>query len=312
MPAPGVLGRSSNRTLGLVAVAIPTCVWATGSVIVKWSTLSGLHFAMFRLWAGAVISCAALLVTRRRLSWSTIRTCAFGGVLFATDIALHFSAVKRTSVANVAVIGSLAPVVIAIVSTRLLHEKVARRDAVLAAIAFAGVLVVAIGTSDDAGASLAGDVLAVLNIGTWTSYWFFSRHARATTGPIEYFACVMLAGALFMTPVAIWIDGVPTMPAAGDLVAVIAVAAFPGFIGHSLVIWSHAHVESWRAALITQATPVIATLLAFVFLGEPIAPIVIVGGAVVLSCTGAVIVHAARREASVADAVADAAVESPG
>jgi drug/metabolite transporter (DMT)-like permease len=79
-------------------------------------------------------------------------------------------------------------------------------------------------------------------------------------------------------------------------------------VGHSLVIWSHAHVESWRAALITQATPVIATLLAYAFLDEPIEPIVAVGGAVVVSCTAAVIVHAARREAT----IADAAVESPG
>ena len=63
-----------------------------------------------------------------------------------------------------------------------------------------------------------------------------------------------------MTPVAIWLDGVPTVPAARDLLAVFAVAALPGFIGHSLVIWSHAHVESWRSALITQATPVITTV----------------------------------------------------
>ncbi|MEX0983527.1 MAG: DMT family transporter [Actinomycetota bacterium] len=308
MPVPGVLARSSNRTLGTLAVAVATCVWATGSVIVKWSSITGLHFAMFRLWSGAVISCLALLITRRRLPWATFRACALGGVLFATDIALHFSAVKRTSIANVAVIGSLAPVVIAIASARLLHEKVPRHDAVLAGVAFVGVLAVAIGTSNDAGASLGGDVLAVINIVSWSSYWFFSRRARAQTGPIEYFACVMLAGAAFITPVALIFGGVPAVPSARDVFAVVTVAALPGFVGHSLVIWSHAHVESWRSALITQATPVIATLLAFAFLHEPISPIVAVGGGVVIACTAAVIVHAARREAS----VADVAVESPG
>jgi drug/metabolite transporter (DMT)-like permease len=309
MAAPGVLARSSNRSLGLVAVSVATCVWATGSVIVKWSSLSGITFAMWRLWAGAAISGLALLATRRRVPWATFRACALGGVLFATDISLHFSAVKRTSVANVAVIGALAPVVIAIVSARLLHERVARRDAILAGVAFAGVLVVAIGSSDAEGASLAGDLIAVVNIGSWTAYWFFSRRARARTGPIEYFACVMIAGAIAITPVAVLTaGGFPAIPATSDLLAVVAVAAFPGFIGHSLVIWSHAHVESWRAALITQATPVIATLLAFAFLDEPITPIVAAGGVVVVSCTAAVIVHAARREA----AVADVAVETPG
>jgi drug/metabolite transporter (DMT)-like permease len=308
MPAPGVLARSSDRTLGIVAVAVATCIWATGSVIVKGSSLSGLHFAMFRLWAGAAISVGALLVLRKRLPWATFKACALGGVIFATDIALHFSALKRTSVANVAVIGALAPVVIAIVSAKLLHERIARRDVILAAVAFSGVVVVALGTADDTGASLAGDALAVINIGSWVCYWFFSRRARETIGPIEYFACVMLAGAVFMTPVATIVAGAPPSLTADDMIAVFAVAAFPGFIGHSLVIWSHAHVESWLAALITQATPVIATLLAFVFLDEPIPVIVAVGGGVVIACTASVIVRAARREAT----VADVAVESPG
>ena len=309
MASTGVRAPSPHRTLGIVAVTVATCVWATGSVIVKWSSLSGIGFAMFRLWAGAAISCLALLVARRRLPWVTFRACAFGGVLFATDIALHFSALKRTSVANVAVIGALAPVVIAIVSARLLHERVARRDALLAGVAFAGVVVVANRSSDAEGASLLGDLLAVLNIASWTAYWFFSRRARERTGPLEYFASVMIAGAVFMTPIAFVAGGgFPAWPGPSDLLAVITVAALPGFVGHSLVIWSHAHVESWRAALITQATPVISTILAAVFLGEPITAIVAAGGAVVIACTGAVIVHASRREA----AIVDAAVETPG
>ena len=118
----------------------------------------------------------------------------------------------------------------------------------------------------------------------------------------------MVAGALFLTPVAMGLEGVPSMPSGADLAAVRAVALFPGFLGHSLVIWSHAHVESWRSALITQATPLIATILAFVFLDEPIPAVVAIGGALVVSCTAAVIVHAARREPD----VVEASVESPG
>ena len=53
---------------------------------------------------------------------------------------------KLTNVANVAVIGALAPVVIALLSSRLLHERIARRDAVLAGCAFLGVVTVAVGS----------------------------------------------------------------------------------------------------------------------------------------------------------------------
>ena len=100
----------SARRVGVVAVWVATFAWAWGYVLVKWSGLNGLHFAMFRLWTGAAISCIALLGTRRRLTGAAFRACALGGVFFAADIGLGFSAIKRTTITDVAVIGALAPV----------------------------------------------------------------------------------------------------------------------------------------------------------------------------------------------------------
>src|SRR5881397_1764527 len=188
------------RRLGIAAVWVATFAWAWGYILVKWSTLDGLHFAMFRLWAGAVISCAALLVTGRRLSRAVFRACALGGVFFAADIGLGFTAIKHTTIADVAVIGALAPVAIVIVSARRLHERISVRDAVLVAVSFAGVVVVAVGSSGLPSWSPFGDLLAVCGIATWSAYWFFSRHVRERVDPIVYFACVMLAAALVMTP----------------------------------------------------------------------------------------------------------------
>jgi drug/metabolite transporter (DMT)-like permease len=270
-------------------------LWSTGTVIAKWSSLSGLSFAMFRLWAGAVVSLVALLATRRRLRWSVFRATALGGVIFAADIGLHFTSVKLTSVADVALIGALAPVVITITSATLLHERVARRDALLVAASFLGVVVVAVGSSGSPSFSLVGDLLAVAGIGTWSAYWFFSRPARHDVPAIEYFASVMIAGAIVITPVTLLVEGLPSMPSGSDWAAVWAVALFPGFMGHTLVIWSHRHVESWRSALITQCTPVISALLAWAVLGEAVPALVAFGGAVVIASTGAVIVGAARR-----------------
>lgn len=286
-----------SRRLGLVAVSIATVVWASGTIIVKASSLGGLQFAMFRLWAGVAVSGVALLVTRRRLTLPMFMACAAGGLLFAGDIGFHFAAVKRTSVANVALIGALAPVVIAVVSARRLHERLDWRERAFVALSFAGVAVVALGSTGLPTWSPTGDLLALGGVATWTAYWFFSRHARATTPTLEYLACVMIAGALAMTPVALLIEGLPGAFPAADVSAVWAVAIFPGFVGHSLVIWSHRHVESWRSALITQCTPVLASLLAWVFLDEPITLLVAVGGAIVVVATAAVIIGASRRVA---------------
>ena len=285
------------RRLGLLAVWVATFAWAWGYILVKWSTLDGLHFAMFRLWAGAAISCASLLVTGRRLTWAIFRACALGGVFFAADIGVGFTAIKHTTIADVAVIGALAPVAIVILSARRLNERIGARDRILVAVAFLGVVVVAIASSGLPSWSPFGDLLAACGIFTWSAYWFFSRKVRDRVDPLVYFACVMIAAALVMTPTAVLVSGVPAWPSARDWFAVWGLALIPGFVGHTLVIWSHGHVESWRSALITQTSPVITVALAWIVLGEALTPGVVVGGALVIVATGAVLVGAARRDA---------------
>jgi drug/metabolite transporter (DMT)-like permease len=286
----------SSRRLGIVAVWAATFAWAWGYILVKWSSLDGLHFAMFRLWTGALISCVVLVGTGRRLSREAFRACALGGVFFAADIGLGFTAIKHTTIADVAVIGALAPVAIAIISARRLHEHIEGRDWVLVGISFVGVALVAIASSGLPSWSPFGDLLAACGIATWSAYWFFSRHVRERADPIVYFACVMLAAALVMTPTAFLLAGVPSWPSARDWFAIAGVALVPGFVGHTLVIWSHRHVESWLSALITQCTPVITVTLAWVLLGEALPPLAIVGGAIVIVATGLVLVAAARRD----------------
>jgi drug/metabolite transporter (DMT)-like permease len=290
-PAPVV--RSS--TAGMVAVTVAALAWSTAPVIVKSSELSGLRFAMYRLWIGAAIYAVALLVTRRRLTWRTLRTCAPGGLIFGVDISLAFMAFKLTSVADATVIGALSPVVIVLVSARVLRERIGLGERGLVLVSFVGVVVVAIGSSGAPSWSLAGDLVALASVGSWTAYWFFSRHARRGAPALEYMASVMLAAALLVTPVALLVGGGPLIPTAGDWLDVAATALVSGFIGHTLVAWSHSHVESWRSALITQSQPVFASALAAAFLGERLTATVIAGIAIVIGATGLVIVRAARR-----------------
>jgi drug/metabolite transporter (DMT)-like permease len=279
---------------GVGAVWLATFIWAGGPVFVKWSALPGPTFAMFRLWTGVAISFAAIVITRRRFSWAAFRACAVGGILFAVDIGLQFTALKRTTVADVALIAALAPVAIVLVSAYRLHERVTRRAWLLVVVSFIGVLVVGIASAGLPSWSLAGDLMAVASIGTWSAYWFFSRHLRDRFDPLVFFACVILAGACTMTPVALALDGVPRAVTSRDVFAVVTVALFPGFDGHTLVLWSHKHVASWLSALITQISPVITAILAWLVLGEVIPPVAAIGGAMTVGATMAVIGLEAR------------------
>ncbi|HEX6131614.1 MAG TPA: DMT family transporter [Actinomycetota bacterium] len=291
----------------VAAVLVATLAWSTAPILVRSSELTGLRFAMYRLWAGVAIYAVVLVAVRRRPSWAAFRRSFPGGLIFGVDISLAFAAFKLTSVADATIIGALSPVAIALVSARLLGERVGPRERLLAAASFGGVALVAVGSSGSPSWSLVGDLAAVGSIGSWTAYWFYSRRARATVPAIEYMASVMVTAALVVTPVALAFGGGPLAPTASGWIDVVLVAAVPGFVGHTLVAWSHSHVESWRAALITQCHPIFATLLAWPFLGERVTPLVALGVVVVLAATGLVIVLADRDRRHVAAALDEAA-----
>ncbi len=265
-------------------------------VLIKLTSMPALTFVTYRLWAGAAVFLAALAVTRRRLTWGTFRVCALGGVLFGADITLGFSALKLTAVANVAIIGALAPVLILLVAGRMFGERVGRREAALIGLSFGGIVVVALGSAGAPAWSPLGDALAGLSTLSWTAYWVFSKRARATVQALEYMTCVMLAGAVSLTPIALISGRSLALPRESDLLIMLLVVLIPGGMGHLLVAWSHQHVEAWLSALITQCVPVVAATAAWVALGEPLTPLVAVGGAVVVGATGLVILSTARRE----------------
>jgi drug/metabolite transporter (DMT)-like permease len=302
--------RSHHRTAAIVAVSVATALWGSVGVFVKSTSLSGVSFAMYRLWLGVLVHLTALALTRRRLSWATFRACALGGVLFALDISLGFTAVKLTTVANAAIIGALSPILIAIAAGRMFGERLGRREIGLVALSFFGVAIVAVGSAGQPAWSPVGDLLALLGTVSWTSYWLFSKRARASASALEYMTSVMIAAALSVTPVALLTGGLPpATPTPRDWTVLVAVALLPGMTGHLLVAWSHRHVESWLSALITQCSPVISAAMAWPVLGEPLTPLVVVGGLVVVVSTGLVIVTTSRRERVRARAAAEAGVE---
>ena len=94
------------------------------------------------------------------------------------------------------------------------------------------------------------------------------------------------------------VSGTSLAPPQGvDWMWVIAIAIFPGAVGHVLLAWSHGHVEAWLASLISQCVPVVGSVAAWVLLGEPLTPLIVIGGLVVLASTAVVVVRVARREA---------------
>jgi drug/metabolite transporter (DMT)-like permease len=288
--------RRARRATGLGLLTVTTVVWGVVPLVLKQVDMPTLAFASYRLWVGVALYAMIYAVSGRRPSWAALRATALGGVCFAGDIALTFTAFRLTSVANATIIGALAPVFITLGAVRWFGERLGRRVAIAIGISFLGVALVAVGSQGTPSWSPVGDAAAALSALTWTAYWLFSKRARETVDAVDYMASVMLVSAIVVTILAIVTGTSLAAPDAADWTWVLLIALVPGLMGHLSVAWSHRYVEAWLGSLLLQLQPVIGTVAAWIVLGERITPLTAVGGATVVAATAVIVVDAARRD----------------
>jgi drug/metabolite transporter (DMT)-like permease len=277
-----------DTRLGAAAVLAAVVIWGFTNTLIKVSPLPALTFAVDRLWLGTLLLVCALFAMGRRLSWAQIRSSAPGGALLGIEISFFFSAVKHTSIADVAVISALQPALILLVAGRLFGERVGAREVGWTALSLVGVVLVTIGSAGTPAWSLGGDLLAVGSLFAWSGYFLVSKHARATVPTLEYTTVVFAVATLVVTPLAL----VTRQPLGGvrtaDLVPLVAFV-FGASVGHLLLSWAQRAVDVTVSSLITLAMPVVSAVAALVILGEPLTPLTIAGGVIVLGSLAAIV-----------------------
>jgi drug/metabolite transporter (DMT)-like permease len=274
---PGGTGGASWQAGGTVrgasAAAGATVVWGLSGVFVVLVPQPALVAALERLWIGVPLVAVLLLASGRRLYWPVLWRCLPGGLLLCGDIALFFSAVKLTSVADATMIGALQPVLVLFIAKPLFNERVSPVDMAWTALVVVGMAAVVLGQSQAiAHDQIIGDLLAAGALFCWTSYWLLSKRARtvpaanssggapsgvATVGSIEYTAGVMLVAAVAMVPVTLLSREHLTIGTARDWLWLSLLALLPG-IAHLLSNWAHRFLDISVSAVIVSVNPVIA------------------------------------------------------
>lgn len=279
---------------GAIAALVGVVMWGSFSVLArKAGELDGLGLAFHRMWMGGLAAVIALRISGTRLNWRTIVTSAPGGVLFALDVALFFTALKTTTIANANIISSLQPVLIALVVGKLFGERLDRWFFVWSGLALIGVVTVLTGSAASNGDthSLQGDVLAVLATCSWAAFFVASKQARKTLTSLEYLAGLLLVAWVVITPVAL-ISGTPLAVDDGGTWLVIGlIALVSGGLGHWLMNWAHGHIPLATASLLTLVIPVAAVATSALVLDEAITLQQVLGIAVVVAALAMVILR---------------------
>src|ERR1700710_1277810 len=148
----------SARTLGVLAVIGMVAAFSLSSTLVKRAESPGVLVAFWRMVTVSVIWNVVLWSTGRRITLANVRQALVPGVFFGLNLAVFFVGATHNSVANAALLGSLAPFLIVPAGAWLFKEYIDPRALVFALVAFGGVSLVLFSAPPNGDASLEGNV----------------------------------------------------------------------------------------------------------------------------------------------------------
>ncbi|GIW42422.1 MAG: hypothetical protein KatS3mg076_2999 [Candidatus Binatia bacterium] len=281
-----------RRALALLAVAATVSTWGLSGVVIKVVSTTGLVASFYRLWLALPLLWAAVLLLprlRARLGPVWLRSSLAGGSLFALHQVLFFQGLKLTTVANVMIIGALQPALVLLVAESLFGERTSLAALGCSAVAFLGTILVVLGSAGTPRWSPEGDALAFLNLGAFTGYFLFSKRARERVGASEYVVGMTTVAALWILLVCAATGQDLSSPHGRDWPLLLFLAVFPGTLGHFLTNWAHPYVPAFVLSVFLLAVPVIASVVAYLLLGEPLGLLHVAGGILVLGSIGTLV-----------------------
>lgn len=198
---------------------------------------------------------------------------------------LFLAGVARTSVANASLIFGCTPVTVAIMASIAGHDRLSPLRWLGVGLSFAGIYALVGYRAEWSVGTLAGDALVFGAMLCWSLYSVLAQPLLRTHSPLVITGWAMITGTIVYTVVALG-------PMARTDWAAISLASWLAMAASSLLalalaymIWYTAvqRIGSARTAIYSNLTPIVAMIVAALWLGEQISRVQMVGAALILS-----------------------------
>jgi len=221
--------------------------------------------------------------TTRRYSgqWPLL---AAAGFAFAGDLAFWHASVKLTSVANSTLLANLASIFVTLALWVFLRQRPGGLFLAGLATALVGVSLLVHTSLGFSATGLLGDALGVVTAMFYAGYILAVKGLRdrgETT--LHLMAVTTTITAIFLFPAAL-ASGDRILPASAfGWWMLIGLALISHAAGQGLIAYALAHLPAAFSSVSLLFQPVMAAIFAWIILAEPLAPLSIAGGAVVLA-----------------------------
>src|SRR4051812_38717851 len=272
----------SAKTLGALAVVGVVVAFSLSSTLVKRAESPGVLLAFWRLVTVSIVWNAYLWCTGRRVTLRNVRQALVPGIFFGLNLAVFFAGATHNSVANAALIGSLAPFFIVPVGAWLFREHLDPAALVFAVVAFGGVALVLFSAPPNGDASLEGNVFGVLAMFLLVGYVASTRFFRRDMDVATFMSTISPIAAVVVLPLAIANGDVFGLSSTGWTYMLI-LAFLTGVGAHGLMVYAQKTIPIGTIGISQVAQPALAVMWAFLLLGEEMEPGQFVGIGIVMA-----------------------------
>lgn len=296
-----------NRIVGIALILVSAASFGSGALFAKPVYAAGVDWLTLLAWRfliGAGLAWMWLAVSGERraglraLSRRRVAAALGLGVLYLGNSGTYYSALETVSASLAALIVYIYPALVAVMSLRVGHRLEGRRSWIALAMALAGVALAVGGIPADAAPPPIGITLAIASPLIYSVWIVLSaRLAGETTERVgveaarDEGASTATATALMMTATAVgwWLlaglTGRPVAPSAipiGAWFGIVGIGLISTFLSIQTFYAGSRRVGAAQASLISTFEPIWTIVLASALFGESLAPIQLLGGALVI------------------------------
>ncbi|MCW5961611.1 MAG: DMT family transporter [Pyrinomonadaceae bacterium] len=266
-------------------------IWCSAYAVTKASLaeVPPVLFALLRYLIASVLLIAfvvfggKLAKMPRPVPWIAVALMGASGVFLYTVV--YNLSLVYTSAAQGALVQSFIPIVTALLAAFFLKETLSPIRLLGIGVSIAGIFLIMLFASESADApnSSLGNFLMLLSVLFWAAYTLFAKRL-ANFDPLVITAGATIFGTILLAPAAVFEIGGTNFPpiSASGWMGIIYLGVFSSAVAMLLYNRSLQHLNAGQTANFLNLMPVVAVLIAVIFLGESPTFWQIAGGTLVL------------------------------
>lgn len=261
----------TDRTRGVLYLICAAVMWSFGGLLIKLITMHPMATAGAR----SAIAGLALLALTRPITARFTRLQFLGALCYAGTVILFVLATTATTAANAILLQYTAPIYVALLSFRLLGERITGLDWWAILFVLGGMVLFFLDGLE--GGAFVGNVLAVAS-GVFFALNVVLLRKERHGSPMA----IILLGNLMAAVIGLPFLAV-TPPTAADLAYLLPLGLFQLALGYLLFVRGVRHVTAIEGTLIPVIEPLLNPLWVALFFGELPSRHAIIGGGIVLA-----------------------------